>query len=62
MVDKLVAEFKAITEQPAVNQRMLQLGLIPQKASSVEEMRKFMASEDKRWGDIIRKSGIAGTL
>ena len=61
-VDKLVSEFKAITEQPAVNVRMLQLGLIPQKAMPVEDMRKFMASEDKRWGDIIRKSGIAGTL
>ena len=41
---------------------MLQLGLIPEKASSADAMRKFIDAENTRWGDIIRKTGIAGTM
>jgi tripartite-type tricarboxylate transporter receptor subunit TctC len=62
IVAKLNAEIRTITEQPAVNQRMLQLGLIPEKATSMEAMRKFIDAENTRWGGIIRKTGIAGTM
>jgi tripartite-type tricarboxylate transporter receptor subunit TctC len=62
VVDKLHAEIKAIVAQPAVHQRMLQLGLIPVDSPSVEGMRKYIESENNLWGGIIRKAGIAGTM
>jgi tripartite-type tricarboxylate transporter receptor subunit TctC len=62
VVDRLHAEIKAIAAQPAVNQRMLQLGLIPVDSPSVEGMRKYIESENNLWGSIIRKAGIAGTM
>lgn len=62
VVEKLHAELAAIAALPAIHQRMLQLGLIPEKNSSIDAMRKFMKSENDRWGGIIKKAGIAGSL
>jgi tripartite-type tricarboxylate transporter receptor subunit TctC len=62
VVDKLHAEIKAIVAQPQVNQRMLQLGLIPVDSPSVEGMRKYIDAENNLWGGVIRKTGIAGTM
>jgi len=62
IVDKLHDEIKAIIAEPAVHQQMLKLGLIPVDSPPVAELRKFMASENARWGKIVKDAGIAGTM
>jgi tripartite-type tricarboxylate transporter receptor subunit TctC len=43
---------------PHIKDRMLQMGLEPRTMGS-EELRDFMKSEHKKWGDIIRASHIS---
>jgi tripartite-type tricarboxylate transporter receptor subunit TctC len=60
IVEKLHNAIKAIIAEPDVHAHMLKLGMIPVDTPSVAQLRKFLASEDKRWGDIIRSAGLAG--
>ena len=62
VVDRLHAEIKSIMAQPAVQQRMLALGLMPVDSPSVEDLRKYMKTENARWGNIIRQAGVAGSM
>jgi tripartite-type tricarboxylate transporter receptor subunit TctC len=61
IVDKVHAEMKAIMRQAEVQQRMRQMGLVPVDTPSVDELRKFVASENVRWGKIVTDAGIAGS-
>jgi tripartite-type tricarboxylate transporter receptor subunit TctC len=62
VVDKLHAELKAIIAEPAVHQQMLKLGLVPVDSPSVEDLKKFVASENVRWGNIVKAAGVAGKM
>ena len=62
VVDKLNAEIKAVTAMPEIHSQMLKMGLMPVETPSSEELKKFMANENKRWGDIVRESGVAGSM
>ena len=61
VVDRLHAELKAVMQQPDIQKQMIEMGLIPIDTPSVEDLHRFVASEIVRWGDIVRKIGIAGT-
>jgi len=61
IVDKLHDTFKAVIASPEIRQRMIAMGLIPIDTPSVEELQGFVKSEIGRWGDIVRRVGIAGT-
>jgi hypothetical protein len=41
---------------------MLKMGLMPVATPSVDELKKFMAAENKRWGTIVREAGVAGAM
>jgi tripartite-type tricarboxylate transporter receptor subunit TctC len=62
IVDKLNAEIKAVTATPEIHSQMLKMGLMPVATPSVDELKKFMANENKRWGDIVRDAGAAGSM
>jgi tripartite-type tricarboxylate transporter receptor subunit TctC len=62
VVDKLNAEIKAVAAMPEINQQMLRMGLIPVMSPPVDDLRKFVQSENKRWGDIVREAGVAGSM
>jgi tripartite-type tricarboxylate transporter receptor subunit TctC len=62
VVDKLNAEIKAVVKLPAVNAQMLKMGLVPVDSPSVADLQKFIKSENKRWGAIVREAGVAGAL
>ena len=61
IIDKLHAELRSITEDPATRQEFIRLGLIPVSSPSPDELKSFMQSEIVRWGDLVRKAGLAGS-
>jgi tripartite-type tricarboxylate transporter receptor subunit TctC len=61
IVDKLHDEFKAVIQSPDIRQQMIGMGLIPIDSPSVEDLQNFVKSEIGRWGDIVRRVGIAKT-
>ena len=61
IVDRVHAEMKTIMKLPDVQERMLRMGLVPIDTPSVADMQKFMASENVRWGKIVKEAGIAGS-
>ncbi len=62
IVDKLNAEIKAVAAMPEVHDRMLKMGLMPVDTPSVDDLRKFIATENKRWGNVVREAGVAGSM
>jgi tripartite-type tricarboxylate transporter receptor subunit TctC len=61
IVDKLHATLKAIMSDPDVVQALIRDGTIPQVSPPPDELRQFVKSEIVRWGEVVRKAGIAGT-
>ncbi len=61
VVDRLHDDFKAVIASPEISQQMVGMGLIPVDTPSVAALQSFVKSEMTRWGDIVRRVGIAGT-
>lgn len=61
VVDRLHRELLAVMTLPDIKAQIDKLSLLPLDTPSVPEMQKFVKSEIVRWGDIVRKAGIAGT-
>ena len=59
VVDKLSAETNAVLAEPDFKQRMLQLGLQP-RGGTPAEFAAFIVRETRKWGDVIRASGVKG--
>ena len=61
IVNKLHDDIRAVIKTPEIWQQMITMGLIPIDTPAVDELQNFVKSEIVRWGDIVRKIGIAGT-
>lgn len=61
IIDKLHAELRRITDDAEVRQEFIRLGLVPVSSPPPEELKRFVQSEIARWGDIVRKAGLAGS-
>jgi tripartite-type tricarboxylate transporter receptor subunit TctC len=59
IVHKLHSEVKAVVADADVGRELLRLGLVPVPSPAPDELRGFVASEIARWGEIVRKSGLA---
>jgi len=61
----VVAKLKAaLTESlalPAVQQQIIQLGMLPVPSSTPQELQRFVDSEIARWGKVVQHAGLAGT-
>jgi tripartite-type tricarboxylate transporter receptor subunit TctC len=62
VVDRLHGEMKRIMADPQVSARVASLGLLPHPVPPVAEARAYIKSEVEKWGTVIRKLGLAGTL
>jgi tripartite-type tricarboxylate transporter receptor subunit TctC len=62
VVNRLHEEMKLIMADPEVTKRIGSLGLLPHAVAPVEEARAYIKSEVEKWGGVIRKLGLAGTL
>jgi tripartite-type tricarboxylate transporter receptor subunit TctC len=61
VIDKLHKEMVAVMALPEMKAQIEKLSLLPMDTPSVGEMRSFVKSEVVRWGDIVKKAGIAGS-
>jgi tripartite-type tricarboxylate transporter receptor subunit TctC len=61
IVEKLGREIRGIMAEAEVQQILSNDGTLPQISPPPDEMKKFVASEIVRWGEVITKAGIAGS-
>ncbi len=61
VINRLHGEMTRILKLPEVNKAITNLDLIPAAPASIDEHRQYIASETKKWGDLIRKLGLAGS-
>jgi tripartite-type tricarboxylate transporter receptor subunit TctC len=57
IVDRLHAEVSAAVAAPEVRNKLLELG-VDSRASTPEELQKFLAAEIAKWGQVIDKAKI----
>jgi tripartite-type tricarboxylate transporter receptor subunit TctC len=62
VVEKLHAAFKAVGQQPELQEKLVGMGLIPIDTPSVPELRKFLEAEMVKWRAQVEKAGIAGSM
>jgi tripartite-type tricarboxylate transporter receptor subunit TctC len=58
----LNAKANAILQTPEIRARILKLGVNPGGTEKLDDLQTFVDEEAARWGDVIRKAGLAGTL
>jgi tripartite-type tricarboxylate transporter receptor subunit TctC len=61
IVDKLAAEIRTIMSEADVQQLLTNDGAIPQISPLPAELRRFVDAEILRWGEVVKKAGIAGS-
>jgi len=61
IVDKLHREVRSIIADPDVRQEFIRLGLLPVQSPPPSELKRFMQTEIVRWGDIVKKAGLAAS-
>lgn len=57
VIARLHKELTAVLNAPDVKDRLVKAGMAP-APSSPEDLRRFVAEDTKRWGDVISKAGI----
>ena len=60
IVDRLHAELRGFVNDPDVRQEYIKMGLVPVDSESPEKLKDFVRVEIARWGDIVRRAGLAG--
>jgi tripartite-type tricarboxylate transporter receptor subunit TctC len=61
VIDKLHAELRDFTNDPAVRQELVRQGLMPVVSPTPDELKEFVRSETARFDKIVRQAGLAGT-
>ncbi|MEA2980725.1 MAG: hypothetical protein QOF09_2548 [Alphaproteobacteria bacterium] len=61
IVDRLYREVRAVIGDSQVGEEFTRLGLLPVQSPPPDELRRFVAAEITRWGDIVTKAGMAGS-
>jgi tripartite-type tricarboxylate transporter receptor subunit TctC len=61
IVERLHGEMKRIMETPEMQQRIANIGLIPNASPSVEGIQAYIKSETEKWGTLVRQLGLAGS-
>jgi len=61
IVDQLYREVRTIIGDPQVRAEFTRLGLLPVQSPPPEALKGFVQDEIVRWGDIVKKAGLAGS-
>ncbi len=61
IVGKLHREVRAVIGDPEVRAEFTRLGLVPVQSPPPDELRRFVAAEIARWGEIVKKAGMVGS-
>jgi tripartite-type tricarboxylate transporter receptor subunit TctC len=62
IVAKLNGALKAIMAEPEMQKAVIARGQIPVVSPSSQELAAFVATENGRWGKVVREAGLAGSL
>lgn len=60
-INRLHSEMTRIVGLPDVNKAIASLDLIPVPLVSIEANQQYIAAEGRKWGDLVRKLGLAGS-
>jgi tripartite-type tricarboxylate transporter receptor subunit TctC len=61
IIDRLHAEMARIMRDPAMQEKIAALGLIPNDSPSVEGMRDYIQTEQLKWGTMVKQLGLEGS-
>ena len=61
IVSKLHGEKKSIMAAPEMQQKIMQIGLIPHDTPSVEGIQRYIKAETEKWGTLVRQLGLEGS-
>lgn len=61
VVDRMHAELARVMALPEFQIQLLKVGMISMNVRDAESSREFLSSEFARWGDVIRRAGLAGS-
>jgi tripartite-type tricarboxylate transporter receptor subunit TctC len=61
ILGRLNTEIRAIVAEPAVQKEFANRGLIPLTSGTPAELQAYVKSEIVRWGDVVRRAGVAAT-
>jgi tripartite-type tricarboxylate transporter receptor subunit TctC len=61
IVERLHQEMKRIMSTPDMKKRAADIGLIPVDSPPVEEIKRYIKSEQEKWGSLVKKLGLEGT-
>ena len=61
IVERLHQEMRRIMSAPDMKKRAADIGLIPIDSPAIPEIRRYIASEQEKWGSLVRKLGLEGT-
>ena len=61
IVNRLHGEMKRIMATPEMQQRIVNIGLIPNATPSVEGIQAYVKAETEKWGTLVRQLGLAGS-
>jgi tripartite-type tricarboxylate transporter receptor subunit TctC len=62
IVERLHKEMTKIMSDPEMQKRAANVGLLPIDPPSLAETQKYIAAEQDKWGNLVRKLGLAGTM
>jgi tripartite-type tricarboxylate transporter receptor subunit TctC len=62
IVARLNAEVRAIFSEGAVKQELSRRGVGPMVTGPPDELQRFVKREIVRWGEIVKRAGVAGSL
>ena len=61
IVERLHQEMKRIMSASDMKKRAADIGLIPLDSPPVEEIKRYIKSEQEKWGSLVKKLGLEGT-
>ena len=61
VINRLHSEMSRILNLPEVIKSISSLDLIPVPPASIESNQQYIAAEARKWGDLVRKLGLAGS-
>jgi tripartite-type tricarboxylate transporter receptor subunit TctC len=62
IVGKLHAELKNVMALSDIQQKFIEMGLIPVSSPAPDDLQSFINAEITRWGKVVERAGIAGSL
>jgi tripartite-type tricarboxylate transporter receptor subunit TctC len=61
VVDRLHDEMRRIMSAPEMKKRVSEIGLLPLDSPPIDGIRRYIKSEQEKWGSLVKKLGLDGS-